>query len=49
MGTEDEQGKVLFYFKTQTAVRLSMQFAQAETTQAKTRNRLALMKGSGMD
>lgn len=42
---EDERGNVLFYFKTQTAVRLSMQFAQAETTEAKTRNRLALLKG----
>jgi hypothetical protein len=42
---EDELGKVLFYFKTQTAVRLSMQFAEAETTEAKTRNRLALLKG----
>lgn len=42
---EDEQGKVLFYFKTQTAVRLSMQFAQAETSEAKVRNRVALMKG----
>lgn len=42
---EDELGNVLFYFKTQTAVRLSMQFAQAETTEAKTRNRLALLKG----
>jgi hypothetical protein len=42
---EDERGNVLFYFKTQTAVRLHMQFAQAETTEAKTRNRLALLKG----
>lgn len=42
---EDEQGKVLFYFKTQTAVRLSMQFAQTETTAEKTRNRIALLKG----
>jgi hypothetical protein len=42
---EDQTGNVLFYFKTQTAVRLSMQFAQAETVEAKTRNRLALMKG----
>jgi hypothetical protein len=42
---EDDKGKVLFYFKTQTAVRLSLQFAQAETAAAKTRNRIALLKG----
>jgi hypothetical protein len=42
---EDERGNVLFYFKTQTAVRLSMQFAQAETSADKTRNRIALLKG----
>jgi hypothetical protein len=42
---EDEKGNVLFYFKTQTAVRLSMQFAQAETSADKTRNRIALLKG----
>lgn len=42
---EDEKGSVLFYFKTQTAVRLSMQFAQAETSADKTRNRIALLKG----
>jgi hypothetical protein len=42
---EDERGKVLFYFKTQTAVRLSMQFAEAEDSAAKTRNRIALLKG----
>jgi hypothetical protein len=42
---EDQTGKVLFYFKTQTAVRLSMQFATAETSADKTRNRIALLKG----
>ena len=42
---EDERGNVVFYFKTQTAVRLSMQFAQAETSAEKTRNRIALLKG----
>jgi hypothetical protein len=42
---EDERGNVLFYFKTQTAVRLSLQFAHAESTEEKTRNRLAMMKG----
>lgn len=42
---EDEQGKIVFYFKTQTAVRLSMQFARAETSKEKTKNRIALLKG----
>jgi hypothetical protein len=42
---EDERGHVLFYFKTSTAVRLSLQFAQAETSADKTRNRIALLKG----
>lgn len=42
---EDDKGVVLFYFKTQTAVRLSLQFTQAETSAAKTRNRIALLKG----
>jgi len=42
---EDEKGSVMFYFKTQTAVRLSLQFAQAETPADKTRNRIALLKG----
>jgi hypothetical protein len=42
---EDERGKVLFYFKTQTAVRLSIQFTEAETSADKTRNRIALLKG----
>lgn len=39
---EDEQGKVLFYFKTQTAVRLSMLFTEGKQ---KTKNRIALLKG----
>jgi hypothetical protein len=39
---EDERGTVIFYFKTTSAVRLSIQFAQAEST---TRNRIALLKG----
>jgi hypothetical protein len=39
---EDEHGKVLFYFKTQTAVRLSMLFAEQRE---KTKNRIALLKG----
>jgi hypothetical protein len=42
---EDDKGKVLFYFKTQTAVRLSIQFANAETSAEKTHNRIALLKG----
>jgi hypothetical protein len=42
---ENEQGNVQFYFKTQTAVRLSLQFAQMETSADKTRNRIALLKG----
>jgi hypothetical protein len=42
---EDQAGIVLFYFKTQTAVRLSIQFATAETSADKTRNRIALLKG----
>jgi hypothetical protein len=42
---EDEQGNVLFYFKTQTAVRLSLQFTQGETPEEKTRNRVGLLKG----
>ena len=42
---EDERGKVIFYFKTQTAVRLHMQFIGAETSREKTKNRIALLKG----
>jgi hypothetical protein len=42
---EDERGMVILYFKTQTAVRLSLQFAQADDGPSKTRNRLALLKG----
>jgi hypothetical protein len=42
---EDMQGNVLFYFKTQTAVRVSIQFAGAETAEEKSRNRTALTKG----
>jgi len=42
---EDEKGTVLFYFKTQTAVRVSIQFAGAKTPQERARNRTALTKG----
>ena len=44
---EDEQGKVLFYFKTQTAVRL--QHAIHRGSGRRPRNRIALLKGSGLD
>jgi hypothetical protein len=42
---EDEQGNVLFYFKTQTAVRVSIQFAGSKTASERRRNRTALTKG----
>ena len=42
---EDEQGNVLFYFKTQTAVRLSIQFSAGKTTEERRRNREAMTKG----
>jgi hypothetical protein len=42
---EDEQGNVLFYFKTQTAVRVSIQFTGSKTKEEKQRNRTALVKG----
>jgi hypothetical protein len=42
---EDEQGTVIFYFKTQTVVRLSIQFAHANTPHARAQNRTALRKG----
>jgi hypothetical protein len=42
---EDEHGNVLFYFKTQTAVRVSIQFAAAKTADERRRNRTALVKG----
>jgi hypothetical protein len=42
---EDEQGRILLYFKTQTAVRLSLQFAQGEGREEKYRNALALING----
>jgi hypothetical protein len=40
-----ETGKVLLYFKTQTAVRVSLLFSESETKEDKTRNRIALLKG----
>jgi hypothetical protein len=42
---ESERGNVILYFKTQTAVRLHMQFVGADTKEDKTRNRIALLKG----
>ena len=42
---EDEHGHVLLYFKTQVAVRLSIQFANSKTSEERSRNRTALMKG----
>lgn len=42
---EDEHGEVVFYFKTQTAVRLSLQFTQGETPTARERNRRAMLHG----
>lgn len=40
-----ETGKVILYFKTQTAARVSLLFSGTDTREDKTRNRLALMKG----
>jgi hypothetical protein len=42
---EDEQGMVVFYFKTATAVRMSIQFPAIEGAEDKARNRSALLKG----
>ena len=42
---EGEQGHVILYFKTQTAARVSLLFSEADSKEAKTRNRLALLKG----
>jgi hypothetical protein len=42
---EDEHGTVVLYFKTQTAVRLSLLFAQAATPAEKHRNRDVMLRG----
>jgi len=42
---EDEQGMVVFYFKTGTAVRVFIQFAPETDVSQKLENRNALMKG----
>jgi hypothetical protein len=41
----EKDGHVLFYFKTQTAVRMGMLFAQASTRDDREENRTALMHG----
>jgi hypothetical protein len=40
-----ETGKVILYFKTQTAARVSLLFSGSDSREDKTRNRLALLKG----
>jgi hypothetical protein len=42
---EDGQGRVVFYFKTAAAVRLSIQFPSIGGAEDKTRNRTAMLKG----
>ena len=42
---EDEHGCIVFYFKTQTACRISLLFAEAETAIDKHRNRDGLLRG----
>lgn len=42
---EDQQGNVKLYFKTQVAVRLSIQFAASATKEERHENRMALLKG----
>ena len=42
---EDEQGRVVFYFKTAAAVRMSIQFPVLEGNEDKARNRAGLLKG----
>ena len=42
---EDERGRVVFYFKTATAVRLSIQFPSIEGAEDKARNREGMLKG----
>jgi hypothetical protein len=41
----EKDGRVLLYFKTQTAVRVGMLFAQAETRSEKLENATALIQG----
>jgi len=42
---EDQQGRVVFYFKTTPAVRMSIQFTGMESVQGRAANRDALMRG----
>jgi hypothetical protein len=42
---EDEQGMVVFYFKTATAVRMYIQFPAITTIEDKVRNAAGMMKG----
>ena len=42
---EDENGNIFLYFKTQTAVRLSLQFAQGEGHREKYKNARGLIAG----
>lgn len=42
---EDEHGNLIFYFKTMTACRVSIQFGKSTKPEDRHRNREALMKG----
>ena len=42
---EDERGEVVFYFRTTTAVRISIQFRPVTSPRDRSRNRRALMRG----
>jgi hypothetical protein len=42
---EDAQGKVVFYFKTKTACRVSIQFVASETAEDRQRNRDGMAQG----
>ena len=45
LALEDKSGQVVFYFKTQAAVRLAIQFTDSSTLAAKRRNGMALIEG----
>lgn len=42
---EDENGKVVFYFRTDTAVRFHIQFTDSDSLTAKRRNAAAMIEG----
>jgi hypothetical protein len=42
---EDADGKVIFYFRTSTVVRMAIQFCGSSTAEEKRRNRSALIRG----